>query len=552
MESRDDFLDLPPQNSFGRLLAHKLADYYNLAHYNLSHYTNTDSSSVRLFRGVCCNLYGECPSSKDRQLTFGRPTSLGVISSAMSANGAQSTNAAAFKIMRRGGLGLGKASAGASTAPSSSVPSKTTSEAGADATSEEGVTSPMEATPSKDKSKLTREEKEAHYKAARERIFGDLPIPTEGNSAGEVSASMSRSSSSSGKRKTHRQRTPKDDSFEARSQFVPGYGGTTYSSIQSQYQPTFGNAPYPSPYGSNPGLMPSMGYSTTPTPSLPTYEAQTPFNGQPGFPMGLQYGSNDGWPSAHSPQTGSFYNYGSTPTQSAPMYPQHSMQSPLMSQYPQPVQPSFPQINQTWTANQYQGLQQSPMMQNVQAMHWPNFSPAVNVGNTSSYPYGQLPPQTYGANFANPSQHPLPGSFNRSIFNPQTRSFVPANSAGRFSAKSGKSNQHKALGRNSGGTEHGRSADSAHSATVSNGGTVSNVQVESIQKKWGTPAHLPKKPPPSQVPSSFAVEAKPPLPLQQAYQPLPTGVVVSNPMVVSGGVQGLSGGINGGGLAAGS
>src|ERR1700728_859123 len=110
----------------------------------------------------------------------------------MSANGAQSTNAAAFKIMRRGGLGPGKGSADASTAPSSSVPSKTTSEAGADmtgadTTSDEGVMSAAEATPSKDKSKLTREEKEAHYKAARERIFGDLPITTESNSTGETS-----------------------------------------------------------------------------------------------------------------------------------------------------------------------------------------------------------------------------------------------------------------------------------------------------------------------------------------------------------------------------
>jgi hypothetical protein len=62
-EKRDEFIDLPPQNSFGRLLAHKLADYYNLAHLNLSHYTNSDSSSVRLFRGACCNLCVKAPFS---------------------------------------------------------------------------------------------------------------------------------------------------------------------------------------------------------------------------------------------------------------------------------------------------------------------------------------------------------------------------------------------------------------------------------------------------------------------------------------------------------
>jgi hypothetical protein len=69
-QNREDFLDLPPQNSFGRLLAHKLADYYNLAHYNLSHYVNSDTSSVRLFRGACCTLYVMGSFSKDRQLTF--------------------------------------------------------------------------------------------------------------------------------------------------------------------------------------------------------------------------------------------------------------------------------------------------------------------------------------------------------------------------------------------------------------------------------------------------------------------------------------------------
>lgn len=500
--------------------------------------------------------------SNHSPLTVYRPTSLSVISSAISANGAQSTNSAAFKIMRRGGLGPGKLSAGASTAPSSSVPSKTTSEAGADTTSDEGVTSPAEATPSKDKSKLTREEKEAHYKAARERIFGDLPAATESNSAGEASASMSRSSSSSGKRKAYRQRAPKDDSFEARSQFVPGYGGMTYSAAAMPYQPTFGNAPYSIPYASSPGLMPGMTYSTTPTQPLPAYEPQAPFNGPQSFPIGFpqQYGSNDNWPSVQSPPLGGFYNYGHTPAQSTPMYPPNPMQTPPMNQYSQPVQPNFPQMSQGWTQTQYQGLQQSPMMQNAQAMPWPNLQTHFNPGNAPSYPYGQLPPQTYGNNYTTPSQHPLPGSFNRSIFNPQTRSFVPANSPGRFSGKTGKSNQPKGAGRSGGSGEHAKAAEGAPLTTAlsaaspqpgSNGGMSSKAPVESIQKKWGTPAHLPKKPPPSQVPSAFTLEAKPPLSSQQSYQSMPSGMGVSTPMVVPGGVAGFPGAINGG-LAAGS
>lgn len=502
------------------------------------------------------------PFSTHCELTFCRPTSLGVISSAMSGNGGQSTNAAAFKIMRRGGVGPGKLSAGASTAPSSSVPSKTTSEAGADTTSDEGVTSAAEATPSKDKSKLTREEKEAHYKAARERIFGDLPAATESNSAGEASASMSRSSSSSGKRKAHRQRAPKDDSFEARSQFVPGYGGMTYSAATTQFQPTFGNAPYSIPYASSPGAMAGMGYSSPPAHSLPAYEPQAPFSAPQGFPMAFpqQYGPNDSWSTGQSPQLGSFYHYGPLPAQSAPMYSQNSMQSPPMNQYPQQVQPSFPPMSQTWTQTQYQGLQQSPMMQNAQAMQWPTFPAPLNANPTTSYPYGQLPPQIYGNSYPNASQHPLPGSFNRSIFNPQTRSFVPANSAARFGGKSGKSNQPKGSGRSTGSGEQGKAAEGGPGATArsaaspqpgNNGAASSQASVESIQQKWGTPAHLPKKPPPSQVPPGFAMEGKPALPSQPSYPPVPSGIGAPSPMVVSGGVAGYSGGVNGS-LAAGS
>lgn len=44
---RDDTLDLPPQNSYERLLAHKLADYYNLAHYSPA-----DSNWIRLYKAV--------------------------------------------------------------------------------------------------------------------------------------------------------------------------------------------------------------------------------------------------------------------------------------------------------------------------------------------------------------------------------------------------------------------------------------------------------------------------------------------------------------------
>lgn len=50
-KGRDTMLELPPQNSFTRLLTHKLADYYNLAHH-----INDENNSVRIFRTDYCAL----------------------------------------------------------------------------------------------------------------------------------------------------------------------------------------------------------------------------------------------------------------------------------------------------------------------------------------------------------------------------------------------------------------------------------------------------------------------------------------------------------------
>ncbi len=48
--------DLPPQNSYERLLAHKLADYYNLVHYS-----PPDSNSIRLCKTIGFKLSVQHP-----------------------------------------------------------------------------------------------------------------------------------------------------------------------------------------------------------------------------------------------------------------------------------------------------------------------------------------------------------------------------------------------------------------------------------------------------------------------------------------------------------
>lgn len=49
--SSEPMIDLPPCNSFCRLLAHKLADYYAL-----THFVDNAVSSVRLYRTPYCRM----------------------------------------------------------------------------------------------------------------------------------------------------------------------------------------------------------------------------------------------------------------------------------------------------------------------------------------------------------------------------------------------------------------------------------------------------------------------------------------------------------------
>ena len=95
-------MDLPPCNSFCRMLTHKLADYYHM-----THQVDGIAGAVRIFRTPFCRL----------------PLSLTSMSNPpTSGNTPPPPVLPAMKIMRRGGDG--------DTNPS---PSKATSEAGSDA-----------------------------------------------------------------------------------------------------------------------------------------------------------------------------------------------------------------------------------------------------------------------------------------------------------------------------------------------------------------------------------------------------------------------------------
>lgn len=112
------------------MLTHKLADYYHM-----THQVDAVAGAVRIFRTPFCRL----------------PPSLTSISNPPTSGNTPPPTMPAMKIMRRGGDG--------DTGPS---PSKAASETGSD-----GKDKALSA-----KEKLSREEREAAYNKARERIFG--------------------------------------------------------------------------------------------------------------------------------------------------------------------------------------------------------------------------------------------------------------------------------------------------------------------------------------------------------------------------------------------
>ncbi|KAF4628086.1 hypothetical protein G7Y89_g10070 [Cudoniella acicularis] len=303
------------------------------------------------------------------------PPSLTSISNPPTSGNTPPPTMPAMKIMRRGGDG--------DTGPS---PSKATSETGSD-----GKDKSLSA-----KEKLSREEREAAYNRARERIFGKDEKNGEITPENEDSNEMSRSSSVSTKDRSSQNRKPKpakqrrddSDSFDVRSQYTPFF--------PQPQMPTWTPTPHYSPVAPQPFNGPVQNLYQNPMPPQFTAPAQ-------------QFSSS-------SMNNGNMQVYNPVPQQypqtSQPRFQPHS--APITA-YGSPVQPA-PIATQQWQQPQ-QPLYQSP--------YQPRGPVATGPPNSIPYAFGQLPSTV---NPADPkSQHPIPGSFNRHAFNPKTQSFVPGN-----------------------------------------------------------------------------------------------------------------------------
>ncbi|KAL9602268.1 MAG: hypothetical protein Q9219_001993 [cf. Caloplaca sp. 3 TL-2023] len=512
----DQTLDLKTPNSFCRLLAHKLADYYAL-----THHVDGGLTAVRLYRTPYCRirtpLSSYSPSNANNDSTL--PTQ------------------PAVKIMRRAGLVKDgrRPDSGPNTTDFPIAPSKAGSETGDDSGRATGLVSPTESNLSKDRLTMTREEREAKYKETRDRIFKGFDDSENADIAtgNETGLGISRSNSVNGRKKVRKQRN-NDDGFEARSHYTPYYPPMHYPG------PPFEQTPA-SPVHFNPNMpqqypAPGDPGSINPTLFQPIYgSGYQPLLNTPAYPGAVQQ-----YPMTNSPSPNDInnpqpfpgymqqipYPYYQQP-QSSPAFGQNSpsISSPALSSSGQFMGPQSQPSEQQWPSVSYQYPYQ---YQYPQPRSQPPYYPPQSQSNPQAIPYqyGQLPcpPNLPGSRNA----HPLPGSYNRQqALNPQIRSFVPGSSPNPGSVGSmvpdGSLFQQypNSSGNTSGLAPSAPSSHAMHAPAMPQFGSFtstpepksipsrkshgnaaeSHVSAKSTLAKWRTPANLPPKPPPPDPPS---------------------------------------------------
>ncbi|KAM0715469.1 hypothetical protein Q7P37_008967 [Cladosporium fusiforme] len=379
-DAKESSLNLPQCNSFYRMLAHKIADYYQLGHS-----VDDSNSAVRLFRTPYCRI--------PQPLT-------GVVTPSTAASTPPPAGPQ-IKLLRRG------VDSGPAIANGSSANSKTNSD------DDSGD----------DKKKpVTREEREARYEAARLRIMGSAK-PTESDSFKEKDES--RSSSAAGKRSKKKQRDNSDDGFEARSAYSSFFAPTYTSSGGYTSQPVA----YQNPQGANTAQYSTSGYPSQDANPFPQYGAQGA-NSQWG---GSAYPGGDGNPSWYqAPQP---YDINKNFNQAMSLQPQQmaDQQSGAPSPYAQGYNQQSYGVPNTWQQQSFAGNQQPPatgfgmspsFSDRSQASSYPSQMQQQQQQQPPNYPFGQLPSQNMGR-VPSSLEHPLPGSWKSPHFNPQSQAFVP-------------------------------------------------------------------------------------------------------------------------------
>jgi hypothetical protein len=366
-DATETSLNLPQCNSFYRMLAHKMADYYMLGH------VVDDSSAVRLFKTPNCRI----------------PPGLTGITTPSTAASTPPPSAPLRKILRRGdpdGLGNG-------------APLWSNAENG-------------EANPEEKPKPVSREEREARYEAARLRIMGsakpsDSPeVPKEKQD--------SRSSSATGKKGKKKARNDSDDDFEARSAYSNYFAapmslrtdGIDMSVECQQFSPVAYHQQNPNgPSFAIPGQVSNGQWSQQAYQHNDQSQSWSQGQQQHAYDLAAEFQRY--MPFQNSTQQGNSQNAGFSPG---------GGQQYFESQVP-------------WSQPQYQSQAQTPPAQYGPGTSYMP-SPTQTQEAQHSYAFGQLPSQAFPGRTPNRLEHPLPGSYKSRHFNPQSQTFVPGHTNG--------------------------------------------------------------------------------------------------------------------------
>ncbi|KAF2721462.1 hypothetical protein K431DRAFT_294272 [Polychaeton citri CBS 116435] len=378
-DAKESSLNLPQCNSFYRMLAHKIADYYML-----DHFVDESAAAVRLHKTPNCRI----------------PPPLTGITTPSTAASTPPPSGPQLKILRRGeGGNLGNGS---------NMTSNANSDAGESGEDDK-----------KPKPPQSREEREARYEAARLRIMGSAK-PSE---SPEAIKDESRASSTTGKKTRKPKRTNSDDDFEPRTNFNSYFANGNSTPTFVQEPVTIANQASAYAGYNNPNPVDLQAFQQGAQAFSPQVTSDNNWQYQ-------AFNGNEAPPAWNSNYQSQFDL--STEFQRSMSFAQPVYQGNGQMQFAQDgafAAPGHSQ-QQMWASQQYA----SPYPQaqsNVPQGYSPAYSPRPSSSASQQgqynqpYLYGQLPSQTFPGRQPSKFEHPLPGSYHGQHFNPQSQSFIP-------------------------------------------------------------------------------------------------------------------------------
>jgi hypothetical protein len=429
---KDTQLVLPETNAFYRLLAHKLADYYRLEHEVANSSTGT---AVVITKSANCKLSDFPPFLRLTMLTCTSPPPLSGLSQPGTSASTPPPAMPARKIMRRGGEGKGMIansnttnSEGPSKAASEAGGDGTSDNGGT------GTPGGSKKTLTREEREKQYAEARLRIFGNMDPDALESNKET-GEVPNSRSSSASGKQKNKSKNQRRQNGSDSDDDFKPRSQYPgyyptqqpqaypatgPQYDGQVF---YPQYGPVVGSPPpYAMPQqNTTQPMLYNAGFPSMDTSGQYAYPQPQPYQGSANTMTMPSYGQ----PAPVTYDLSAHFQQGMQSFQNSMLGPKPSSPSFTQPYQMQPQQPWQP-MQQFDGAYQYPQQGYTPTYAPQRPMSTQS-QPSVQP----SYQYVQDPSQGFQNGSRTPrTQHPAPGSYMRPQFNPQTQAFVPGSGHG--------------------------------------------------------------------------------------------------------------------------